>query len=204
MSEFFGQFETDKYIKKYFPDNYTGSCIEVGAAHGVASSNTLYFEKKGWRCLCIEPNPNLYKQLVKNRKFCVNYAVSDINKDDVYFHIFVLPNKDETAISSLSFDSRLLESHQIINDYRIKVKVRTLDYILEETKFFDGKLDFISIDTEGTELDVIKGLNLEKYRPKLLVVENNFNDRDIENYLKDFKYVLDFRHVINDFYLRIE
>lgn len=204
MSEFFGQFETDRYIKKYFPDDYTGSCIEVGAAHGIVSSNTLYFEKKGWKCLCIEPNPNLYRQLVKNRKFCVNYAVSDINRDDVYFHIFVLPNKDETAISSLSFDNRLLKSHQIINDYRIKVKVRTLDYILEETKFFDGKLDFISIDTEGTELDVIKGLNLEKYRPKLLVVENNFNDHDVKNYLKNFKYVLDFRYIINDFYLRIE
>ena len=46
--EFFGQWQTDKIIKSYFPENYKGVCVEVGAADGIKGSNSLYFEQRNW------------------------------------------------------------------------------------------------------------------------------------------------------------
>lgn len=202
MDEFYGQFETDKYIARYFPSDYVGTCIEVGAAHGTVSSNTLYFEKRGWKCLCIEPNPSMYSQLVRNRKITANYAVSDYNQDDVDFNIVVLPNGDESAISGLELDYRLLNSHTVIDQRVIKVNVRTLDSIIDEFNFVDDYLDFVSIDTEGTEQDVLEGFNINKYKPKLFVIENNFSDVYIQDYLRNYGYRIDLVHSINQFYIR--
>lgn len=52
---FYGQHGEDAYIKTLFPDNYIGTCIEVGAYDGISLSNTYFFEQKGWKSLCIEP-----------------------------------------------------------------------------------------------------------------------------------------------------
>ena len=63
------------------------------------------------------------------------------------------------------------------------------------------KIDFLSIDTEGTELDVLRGFDIERWRPKLFVIENNFNESSIKEYLSEFGYVLSERLGVNDFYL---
>lgn len=198
---YYGQFKTDKFIEEYFDSSHVGVCIEIGACDGYIGTNTFYFEKKGWECICIEPNPNYYKNLKLNRKISLSYACGNENSDDREFTIFDLGN-NQSAISSLSVDKRLVNSHShlIKNNFTTKVKVRTLDFILEELKF-DKKIDFISIDTEGTEIDVLKGFNINKWKPKLLIIENNFNDSEIEIYLKNFGYKKDKRIEVNDFYI---
>ena len=65
--DYYGQWETDKIIKSYFPEGYKGMCIEVGAANGVKGSNTLYFEERGWDVLCIEPHPEHEESLERHR-----------------------------------------------------------------------------------------------------------------------------------------
>ena len=107
-------------------------------------------------------------------------------------------------MSGLEVDEKLLESHShlIHDNYKIKVPVRRLDSILEEVEFTKD-IDFISIDTEGTELDVLKGIDLDVWNVKLLVVENNHNDSIIENYLHDYGYIKDRRYKVNDFYMRV-
>ena len=67
---------------------------------------------------------------------------------------------------------------------------------------FPTDIDFISIDTENTELNVLKGLDLDKYNVKLLVIENNFNEPMIEEYLTKFNYIKIKRLVVNDFYIK--
>ena len=63
-------------------------------------------------------------------------------------------------------------------------------------------IDFISIDTEGTELDVLKGFNFDKYVVKLFIVENNYNDENIEIFMREQGYVKHQRYKINDFYFK--
>lgn len=207
--EFFGQWQTDKIIKSYFPENYKGVCVEVGAADGIKGSNSLYFEQKNWDVLCIEPNPIHFSSLEKHRKNVIRYGCG--NKEGTFpLTVFVVgENNITTSLTSLNPDERLVESHKdLINDtYQVDVNVQTLSWILDnETKgtIFENKtkIDFISIDTEGTEIDVLKGFDFDKYDVTLFVVENNYNDSDIFNFMETKGYVRDQRYKINDFFIR--
>ena len=62
-------------------------------------------------------------------------------------------------------------------------------------------ITFVTIDTEGTELDVLKGFNLNKWKPKLIMIENNFNDNFCEDYLSFFGYKKVYRNEVNDFFI---
>jgi len=203
---YYGQFSTDVLIELYFSNKKNGVCVEVGAANGIRGSNTLFFEKLGWRTLCIEPNP-LYIEKIKDfRSEYVQCACGSKNQKSMPFTIFDIGEKNiMSSLSSLCPDSRLLETHDhVINSKRtINVNVRTLDEILESSKF-PTDIDFISIDTEGTELDVLKGLNLRKWNVSLLVVENNFDDANIKEYMGQQGYTKDARWKINDFYVKGE
>ncbi len=201
---FYGQFNppVDKTISEYFDENHIGGCIEIGAVDGIELSNTKYFEDRGWYCLCIEPIPNYYNQLKNNRKNALNYAISNYNKNNDDFEIIDI-GITQSAVSSLKIDDKLKNQHEnlIINTLKIKVNTRTLDYCLENSYKYN-KIDFVSIDTEGTELDVLKGFDINKWSPELIIIENNWNDSEIENYLKDFGYTKDKRIEVNDFYIK--
>lgn len=208
---YFGQWETDKIIEGYFPENYIGVSIEVGAANGVKGSNTFFFEKKGWTVLCIEPNKEFSENLEKYRKHILYYACSDKSYKDT-LKVFRIGEKDiMTSVTSLNPDSRLIESHKnLINEtYETEVEVLTLSDILktkvENTPFNHlREIDFISIDTEGTEIDVLKGFDFEHFDVKLFVVENNFEDKHIEDYMLTKGYKKDRRYKINDFYIKFD
>jgi FkbM family methyltransferase len=194
--------DEDNIILEYFPKGYIGNCIEIGAADGIAGSNTYMFEQNGWECLCIEANPKLANKCSQVRKNTLNYAVGKENLPTVNFTIFDVGYNNESAISSISVDQRLVEAHKhlIQNTYEISIELKTLDTILGETNLFNY-IDYVSIDTEGTELDVLKGFDLNKWKPKVLLIENNYEDKEIEEYLLNFKYKKVLRHHVNDFYL---
>ena len=198
---YFGQYGEDKIIEDFFPKDYVGTCIDVGSAEGVAGSNTFLFERKGWNCLCIEANISLAMYSSAHRKNVLNYAVGSENKEDVDFNVYEVGPGNFTAISGLKVDQRLVDDHKdlILNMSTIKVETKTLDKILEESPEIT-KIDFISMDTEGTELDVLKGFDINKWKPKMMVIENNYNDPEIEEYLKEFGYYKYLRHYVNDFY----
>lgn len=214
--QFYGQFDTDKIIyEKYFPDlNYKGRCIEVGAVDGIENSNTLFFEKNGWECLCIEPQVNFYNSLKQNRKLGINYAVSYENKDDVTFTIIYMKHPLDTSfkefvqcsgMSGLSVDNRMINNFSsqgyIIKPEEVSVKTRTLEWCIE-TYFNHDTIDFISIDVEGTEIDVLKSFDINKYNTKLLVIENNFHDYELQKYLLSKGWVKDAASNINEFYVK--
>ena len=201
---YYSQFGEDKIIEEYFGKDYVGGCIDVGASNGVSISNTLGFEENGWYCLCIEPNPMYFNDLKQNRSNAVEYAISNRN-DEMIFKIVNLGNNIEDAVSALTLDKKLLDQFDAggwpIKITPILVKTITLDNCIEQFYKYDT-IDFISIDTEGTELDVLKGFSIQKWNPKLLVIENNWGDPDIEIYLELFGYKKHKRLEINDFYIK--
>lgn len=204
---FYGQFSPpmDSLIKEYFGDQKTGNCIEVGAVDGVFISNTYHFERNGWDALCIEPIPQYYERLKQNRKNALNYAISNENNDDVKFTVVNMSNNNLSSISGLQVDERLMTSHSALNlnptAEVISVKARRLDWCIENY-FNHETIDFISIDTEGNELDVLKSFDVNKYNIKLLIIENNFDEDAIEKYLADFGWIKDRRVEVNDFYIK--
>jgi FkbM family methyltransferase len=207
----YSQFGEEEIIQSYFDKHYMGGCIDVGASNGIFMNNTKIFEDAGWYCLCIEPNPKYYEELIVNRQHGVNYAIDNRN-DDLIFKVVTAFNAEEQdlgqyGISALRIDEKLVESFKNsglhITIKPILVKAITLDTCIRQYYKYD-RIDFISIDTEGTELDVLRGFSIEDWWPKLFVIENNFNDPEIEEYLKPYGYEKVNRLEVNDFYLRVK
>jgi FkbM family methyltransferase len=207
MSRYFAQFGTDRLIESYFEAGHVGTCIEVGAVDGIQISNTAHFEMLGWRCMCIEPQPGpgYFADLARNRKLALNCAISSENADDILFHVVYCNGQAWNGMSGLQLDERLIDQHRALGfDVRvetIRVPTRRLDWCIERY-FNHSVIDFISIDVEGTELDVLKSFDVAGYNTTLYVVENNFNDADIGRYMKNAGYRLDRRVEVNDFYVR--
>lgn len=177
----------DRYLNEYiFQDKKNGFFVDIGAYDGYMISNSYFFEDKlNWDGICVEPIPHEFKKLKENRKCkCINAAVSQ-KRGELKF---ILDEKTDML-------SRLYENKykNIINNKDIKiinVPSVTLNDILEG---IDHTIDFISIDTEGTELDVLKSLDIEKFDIKAFVIEDNYKDGSIKSYLNAFGY----KHVTN-------
>ena len=200
----FPNYGTDLEIQKYFEPGYSGVCVDIGAGVGTERSNTYYFEKKYWICLCIEPNPGLYNHMRMYRRLAMNLACSNYDKKEVPFQIYSANDGNQESISSLVVDQRLVDSHKgMINKVEeIKVEVKKLDTVLSRINL--EKIDFVSIDTEGTELEVLMGFDINKWKPGLLVIENNFDESKFADYLDNFGYKFSQRIGVNDFFVREE
>lgn len=201
---YYGQRETDRIIAEYFPNQNTGFCIEVGAYDGLKGSNTKYFEDLGWDTWCIEPNPQAFAECQRNRSGkCFQYACDNENGASIMM-IVKMKSGIESSLSALHLDQRLVDDYgfDIVETKSVPVKTARLDTLLDLSYTGGKDIDFVSIDTEGTELDVLKGLDMNRYKPALLVVENNYEDKVIREYMAWYGYKLDQRYFVNDFYVR--
>ena len=202
----YGQFNEDEFILNEFTSSI-GFAIEVGGADGINGSPTKCLEDKGWKTLLIEPNPQLFTEAKRNRPYVFNCAAGEVCEDNVGMTIYTLNGGNETAVSGLNPNAKLIEQHQhLIEDQRLElVNKRTLNVLIYEWEKVLGEeignVDFISIDTEGTELDVMRGLNIKKYQPKMIALENNFEDHNYRRTMYNYGYVLYNRIGVNDYYI---
>ena len=159
-----------------------GFFIELGANNGLFQSNTAFFEKeRNWTGILIEPSLKGYQLCKKNRpkSICLNYAC--VSKDYKYDYIEgdFARNHPMGSVNGVRNNSNKL----------VKVKAITLEKILEE--HCHPVIDFLSLDTEGYELEILKGLNLEKNRPTFMLIEIYTKDyNEIINYLTSHDYKL--------------
>jgi FkbM family methyltransferase len=192
--ESYSQHGQDLYVYETFFKNFAakGCFVEIGAYDGVTLSNTLLFERHlGWPGLCIEPLPSAFEKLRMNRSaVCVNCAVSDT--DGVADFVDVDVPKYGKMYSGLrdEYDPRQIEfMESYASDAKLlKVPTRRLADILDEHGI--GSIDYMSIDTEGNELKILRSIDLEARDIRVLSVENNFQDRAIPDYLAGFGYRL--------------
>ncbi|ABA20667.1 Methyltransferase FkbM [Trichormus variabilis ATCC 29413] len=185
----------DKKLENYL--NFrNGFFIEVGANDGYRQSNTYYLEKfLGWHGILVEGIPSLYKECkrIRNNSSVYNCALvaPDFPDSFVQMHyanlMSVVENSLKNKESQYEHIQRGLELQKIQQSYGIQVPAKTLESILD--KFAElPQIDFLSLDVEGYELDVLKGINLVKYQPKYILVEARFFE-EINLYLS-FNYDL--------------
>jgi len=159
-----------------------GFFIELGANNGLFQSNTAFFEKEmGWTGILIEPSLKGYEQCKINRpnSVCLNYACVSSDYKDVYIEGDFENNHPMGSVNGVRNGNKNL----------VKVKAITLEKILN--KHCHTNIDFLSLDTEGYELEILKGLNLNIYRPKFMLIEIYTKDYDdIVNYLNLYNYKL--------------
>ena len=180
----------DKKLEKYLPPQ-KGFFIEVGANDGYTQSNTYYFERfRGWTGILIEGIPELYEQCVlertKSKIFNCALVSSDFPDSHVTMKYANLMSIVEGALKSKKADEehikKGLQVAAINKTYEIQVPARTLTSILDECNV--QEIDFFSLDVEGYELNILKGLDFNKYRPKYMLIETTFRE-EIEEYISD-------------------
>lgn len=196
--------KVDEVISSYFHPSFVGSMLDVGASHPVENSCSYHFEKNGWKVIMVEANPFWVPMLQEQRAGKVlNYAASDKNIDEVDFLIAYLHNHVSGAISSLHPDERLVNQYSsMITGYEsVKVSARTIDWILMNETSELKSLDVVLLDIEGGELAALRGFDVKLWRPKLFVIENNYEDRDVRDFLAEHGYSLDQRVEDNDYFV---
>ena len=196
---------TAELIQEAF-GNRAGFCVEAGAYDGVLESTTLELEGLGWTCLCIEPNPQVFQELIKNRALCLEYALAPANEDNVPFEIYY-NGRHEASFSAFQIDKAFKDAfsgqYTRFEKREVLVSVRTLDFCLEEAGF--PRLDILSLDVEGWEMEVLKGFSMERWKPQVLIIENIFKEDGIRHYLSNLGYrYTGKRHQHNDLFVRDE
>ena len=171
---FYAELKTDKYIREtFFTDySYIGTMVEVGAGPPEFYSMSKHFRDNGWRCICIDPNPEFVKQHQELNNEIYDIACSNEEK----YSIFNIVNMESMAgqNNGISYSSLKVKYEYNINEkynvIEIPIRIRKLDSLLEELDI--KNVDFISIDTEGWEIEVLMGFNIKKYSPRIILLEN--------------------------------
>jgi FkbM family methyltransferase len=158
----------DLKMEKYLKDIENGYYIESGANDGITQSNTLYYNQKyNWKGILIEANPTLAEKCKNNRPLDIveNYAlVDDLYKKEKISGYFQNISLNGQCIENNNYSDNSLSPNQIID-----VNAITLTSLLDKHNV--QKIDFFSLDVEGYEINVLNGLNFEKYRPKYILIE---------------------------------
>ena len=150
---------------------YKGFFVDVGAHHPVRYSNTLYFYKKGWRGINIEPTPTAMRmfKLLRGRDINLNVGVAE-KKGELTFYCF-----DEPALNSFSQEAALKASAsgRYTISAELKIPVVPLREILADHVPPGQKIDFMSVDVEGLDLEVLRSNDWSRFSPEFLLVEGH-------------------------------
>ena len=166
----------DLIITKLLNSKNKGIYIDVGCHHPFLNNHSYLLYKSGWVGINIDIDYNSIDMFNFFRKKDVNIqtAVTD-HKGEV--DLFFYHNRAAKNTISKEFGSGAKEKKKINSD--------TLNNIIENSKFKNSKIDFVSIDVEGNEMNVLNGFNLKKYKPKLILLEfilpnkKEFYEKDI-------------------------
>lgn len=198
---YFSQFGEDRILARIFKDQASGSCVEVGANDGLHGSTTLYFERRGWDCVLVEPNPALCARLRETRTAQVFECAASSESGTAAMQIAEGPGLAHAVSTLCSGEEaeRTLRNHGVAVR-PLDVATRTLDDILGEAKL--NAVDFMSIDVEGFELEVLKGFSIDRWRPTILIIEDNTTLRDsrVRDHLAGRGYRRFLRTGVNDWY----
>lgn len=160
----------DQILRRIFEYQSLGFYVDVGAHHPKRFSNTYLFYKRGWRGINIDALPGSMKPFSHNRKRDINLELG-VGSSEGWLDYYSF---DEPALNTFSQELALTRK----NDGKsgnlkeiIKVKVLPLSSVLDQYLSKDQTIDFMSIDVEGLDYEVLRSNDWVKYRPKVVLVE---------------------------------
>ena len=191
----------DIVLKKIFYQQEKGFYIDVGCQNPIKNNNTYLLFKKGWEGINIDldkDNIDLFNSArPKDSNF--NKAISsEIKNVELYFY------HKKSPINTIDKKTSDFQKAKVTSIK--KINTDTLDNIILNSKYKNHTFDLLSIDVEGHELDVLKGFDLDKYSPKVIVVEYldlnvsklEIKNLSIENVLNSeiYKYLISKNYIL--------
>jgi FkbM family methyltransferase len=156
----------DYHLDLLFAGQERGTYVDVGGGHPVADNVSFHFYLKGWRGLVVEPQAqlaNLYAH-VRPRDHAVS-CLAGSAEGEIDFHVVdKLHGFSSTVREHAAGASQFGASYQTI-----RKRVRPLRTLIDEAGL--GAIDFLKIDVEGAEQDVLAGMDLARQRPRVLLIE---------------------------------
>ena len=196
--KYFGLNKLDAKLEQFI-DYEEGYFVELGANDGVTQSNTKYFELfKNWKGVLIEPTINKYEDCKRNRNkrshvvnaACVSFSNQENTVNLVYSNLMTTTLNTESDLTDLGAHLKrgrtFLEPK--VSQFHFQARARTLNSILEEVNA-PSRIDLLSLDVEGSEIEVLKGINHNQFRFSFICIEC----RDLpkmKEYLLSLNYVL--------------
>jgi FkbM family methyltransferase len=189
--ESYSQEGEDLVIERLLEGKRGGFYVEVGCHHPYRFSNTYLFYKMGWRGVCIDPLPGTKIRFNKNRPrdICIEKGVDEKDGELTYF-MFNDPALN-TFDEKLAIDRDNLKGCRLID--QVKIKVESLSSILNGLNEIPS-IDFLSIDVEGFDLQVLKSNDWDKFNPKIVIAEcltarlSEINSDPVALFLKSLNY----------------
>lgn len=177
---YYGLNGLDKKLEAYL-DYDGGYFVELGANDGVSQSNTYYFEKeRGWRGLLIEPVLHNFLKCKANRSrenafacvACVSFAYDQSHVNLIYSNLMTTPMGVETDISDPRSHAYSGKVYLAADELPVEIiaPAKTLTTVLADANA-PVVIDLLSVDVEGAELEVLKGIDHERYRFKYILIE---------------------------------
>jgi FkbM family methyltransferase len=195
----------DVILDRVFPRGVPGTYVDVGAFDPVVASVTKHFYDLGWRGINVEPASGPFQRLQAGRDRDVNLNIGLSNEPGT---LTLYESAPEAGWST--FDPAQAEWHRDegLELLERTVPVRTLRDVCEE--YVEGTIDFMSIDVEGHEAEVLEGGDWEQWRPRVVVVEATKPGTSIPSYeawepiLLKANYIFATFDGLNRYYLRSE
>ncbi len=159
----------DVMLRRVFPEDRTGFYIDIGANDPVINSVTKHFYDRGWRGINVEPISDLCDRLHATRPYDINLnlGVSD-RVGQLTFH--ESPDLPGWSTFSTELARSYRDRRMTLREYPIPVT--TLAHICEE--HVTGSIDFLKIDAEGFEREVLLGSDFLRWRPRVMLIENSW------------------------------
>ena len=156
----------DVVIENIFRNKKKGFYIDVGCQHPIKNNNTYLLNKKGWKGINIDLDKDNIDLFNISRPYDenINIAISNkIGETDLFFY------HKKSPINTIN---KKISEYQNAKVTQIKkIKTDTLNNIISASKYNNSKFDLLSIDVEGHELQVLQGLDFDRYSPDVIIVE---------------------------------
>jgi len=184
----YSQWGEDQYIIDFFKDTNNGIYLDIGCFHPFMYSNTCLLHRKGWRGINIDINPTSIDLFNIARPDDINLCTT-INETKKIFNIYYDdPFSPVNTLDKQFYEKLKNKSNK--NKKKLTVESKSMKEILNISKI-DKNINFINLDVEGMDYKILKNIDLNQLKPKLISVETHNVDgtksKDFESIVKLMK-----------------